>query len=297
MKKNFIIAISIALLFIGCKKANLDALGFPSEKLTEYQFEAATDYELEIPDEYKLTAADRNLIQLTSIDEATGESFAIYAVYIGDLSKIAADTVILYAHGQSAHMDNYYSRATLLANVSGHMNYGVLMMDYRGYGMSEGNSSEAGLSEDVDACIDWLIGQGVSAEKTYYYGYSLGCIPLIERSVNRTDFKPRKLILESPLASVANLIESSLFLEVKPSFLSSLKFDNAEQIKKVDAPLMWLHGKIDDYVAIQNGELVFENHPGPKVPYRVEGANHSNIPEIMGFETYITNVTSFIQDF
>lgn len=111
-----------------CKKINLDILAFPSTKVDAYLFGDA-EGEIGIPEQYKIDESLVHLIPLTSIDEATGEEFLIYSVYIGDLNTIATDTVILYAHGQARNMDYYWTRAQLLANLKSKNNYGVLMMD------------------------------------------------------------------------------------------------------------------------------------------------------------------------
>ena len=249
-----------------------------------------------VPEEYAVTAANRTLVSMQSIDEKTGESYTIYGVYIGDISTIATDTVILYAHGQAAHLDAYWPRATLLSSITEQYNYGVFMMDYRGFGMSEGASSESGLIEDVNASIDWLIDQGAAGERTMYYGFSLGCIPIIDRAAYRADFKPAKVIIESPLASVANLTERSLLLNVNPKAITNLEFENAEKIKDVYTPLLWLHGIYDYYIAIQNGELIYENYGGVyKDAERVVGGHHGDIPKTMGYENYITRLRDFIE--
>jgi pimeloyl-ACP methyl ester carboxylesterase len=286
-----------ALMLFSCKKMTLDGLAFPSEKLDSYQFEDYADPEISIPAEYNLTAADRTLVSFASTDAETGEQFMLYGVYIGDMSTIATDTVILYLHGQTQHMDNYWTRAALLANLGGQLNYGIFMIDYRGYGMSEGTPTEKGLYEDANAAIDWLISQGVTQEKTIYYGYSLGAIPAIDRAAYRTDFKPTRLIIEAPLASVQNLVDNSTLMNVNADFVTDLSFENYEKIKEVDCPLLWMHGKEDSYVAIQNGELIYSNYGGTeKSAYRVEGSDHGEVPVKMGYSTYVQNVLNFIRN-
>lgn len=273
---------------------DLDFLAFPSKKTTAYQFEEYDAGDQNIPEKYKLSEADRTLVEMISTNKLTGEKHTIYGVYIGDMLKISTDTILMYCHGQALHMDLYYPRATLLAHVSGKLNYGVFMMDYRGYGRSEGTSSEQGLYDDVDASIDWLKAHGAQQERTIYYGYSLGCIPVIDRAAYRADFKPTKIILESPLASVDNLAQTSLLINVDPKFISSLEFNNAEKIKDVKAPLLWLHGIEDDYISIQNGELIYANHTGLyKEAGRIKGAGHGDIPAVYGFEKYIKRISTY----
>ena len=295
MKKTLIL-ITLVLFAVACKKANLDILAFPSEKLDSYQFENYDGGKYSVPAEYDITSDHYTLVTMPSVDKETGETFEIYGVYIGDISTMATDTVLMYCHGQSLHMDAYWYRVSLLTSIVEKYHYGVFMMDYRGYGMSKGKSSEQGLYEDVDASIDWLVANGAKAEQTFYYGFSLGCIPVIDRAAYRTDFKPAKIMIESPLASVENLTQSSLVLNVDPSFVADLEFENAEKMKDVTMPLLWMHGVEDDYIEINNGELIYANHSGSyKLAVRVEGAGHEGIPSVFGYENYITLLETFIK--
>lgn len=292
--KNLIYILT-GLIVFSCQKNNLDPIAFPSEKVTEYQLENY-EGEIDIPKEYKVNDSLIHLFSIPSIDSKTGDVFSIYAIYIGDMSTITEDTVILYAHGQSKNMDNYWTRAKLLANVGYKNKYGVLMMDYRGFGMSEGESSEHGLVDDLQASINWLTSKGVKGDKTIYYGYSLGCIPLIYHAANNQSFKAHKLIIESPLASVHYLTNSSTLINVNPKFITNHEFDNAETMKNVEMPLMWLHGIEDTYISIDNGEIIYNNHNGSyKEAHRIVDSDHSEVPQIMGYEDYLEKVEIFIQ--
>jgi len=293
--KKLLYILAVSTLILGCKKANLDGLAFPSEKLDEYQLENYKKGEIEVPDSFKIADSLVTLFTLDSYSSETDETYKIYAIYIGNIDSISNDSIILYCHGQAKHMDNYWSRAKLLANVGGKNNYGVLMMDYRGYGMSEGKPTEMGLYEDVEVCINWLKDKGAQQSKTFYYGYSLGVIPTIYHSAYKIDFKPAKLIIESPLASVEYLTQSSTLINVDSKFVTSLNFENAEMIKDVNAPLLWFHGVEDNYVSIDNGEIIYENYSGPyKEAQRIEGSGHSEIPIVLGFDNYISILNDFI---
>lgn len=286
----------LILILTACKKINLDGLAFPSEKLDSYAFENA-EGEVIIHDSLLATSDNYSLMTFNSIDATTGQSYRIYGVYIGDTTTITTDTLLVYFHGQSKHMDHYFSRASLLANVGGKYNYNVLMMDYRGYGMSEGLSSEQGLFEDANAVIDWIQEQGVNPQKTVFYGYSLGAIPAIDRMAYRSDFQPAKLIIEAPLASVEYLVHSSTIIQVNPDFVTNLDFENAEKIKDVDEPLLWMHGAEDTYVAIENGEIIYNNHGGSvKEAERVSECDHSEVPIIMGVDLYLERILNFIRN-
>ncbi len=289
-----ILYITLILSVFGCLK--MDDLPFLGEKIEEYKFE---DYEGEseitLPSSYKIADSNIHLIKLNSKlpDEATGET--IYAVYIGNINTISKDTVIVYCHGQSKHMDAYWERAKLLANTGSKNRYGVLMMDYRGYGLSTGKSTEASLYQDVRVCLDWLDTKGVASQEVVMYGFSLGSIPAVDLSAFYGTATPNKLILESPLASAENLTEESLLIDVSPTFFTSLEFDNVEKIKSVTQPFMWIHGIDDDYLSVSNGDAIYQRHGGTyKESHLISGANHSDVPSVMGFVNYSEKVLKFI---
>lgn len=291
----------LALLIFGCfliscQKLTLDNLAFPAEKLDAYQFENYDGaQEIDIPDSLVVTAPNYQLVTMPSYDAVNDETHTIYGIYMGNLATIASDTVILYFHGQSKHMDAYWDRTSLLANLGGKHNYGLFTIDYRGYGMSQGSSTEQGLYEDADAAIDWLIQQGVDPSRTFCYGFSLGAIPTIDRAANRSDFPFAKIMIEAPLANVQHLVNSST-LGMNSGFVTTLELPNSEKIKDVSAPLLWMHGIEDAYISIDNGELIYANHGGTeKTAIRVEGSDHGQVPLKMGYFNYMDRVLEFIR--
>lgn len=287
MKKIFYITIVFALS--SCMKLN--DLAFINEALTEYKLDNYTEeVDFVLDDTYQV----ENIHQLT----LKSDEFDIAAIYIGSLNTIATDTIILYCHGQSLHMDYYWQRAKLLANCGGNERFGVLMFDYRGYGLSEGSPTEEGLYADVRAAFDWLLDNGANSNNIISYGFSLGSAPATDlMAFGHNDKKPRKLILESPFASTDFITQESTLIEVSASYISTLKFDNAEKIKSVTAPFLWMHGTADDYVAITNGEQVAANYAGSDSTFiRVDGANHGldGVPQTMGFNLYLQRIEEFI---
>ena len=74
----------------------------------------------------------------------------------------------------------------------------VLIVDYRGYGKSEGIPTEEGMYEDVRAAMNWLKSWGVPTQQIINYGFSLGSAPATDLMAFGMDGDyPNKLILES----------------------------------------------------------------------------------------------------
>lgn len=288
----------LALLLCASGCLSLDAnLLDPGDKITEYKmahFTGKVDFHLDST----YTIADSLIHVFTIPSQGIGESSptTIYATYIGDTSRIKSDTVILYAHGYGHHMDFYYPRAQLLANLGGKNHYGVMMMDYRSFGLSQGTPTEEGMYADLDAACAWLKARGLTSDRYIQYGFSLGCAPSTYIAAHPRSLTPQKLILEAPFASTASLTDDATRLNMPSSFVSNLVFDNAEQIKSVTQPFCWIHGTEDLFINIKtNGEIVYANYNGPyKEAHRIPGADHSTIPQTWGFTNYMDTVLKFV---
>lgn len=297
--KTYIVFTALIIVNLSCAK--LDPLVFRGEKIDSYlleNYKEGTDMD-DMPNSYDIAESYTSLFTLQSKLATESESTTIHALYIGDLNTITTDTIIVYCHGQSKHMDAYWPRTKLLANIGGKNNYGVLTFDYRGYGLSEGSSTEATLYQDTKTILNWLKSKNVNSENVIMYGFSLGSVPATEMAAYFNDFKPNKLILESPMASAANLSEEATIINLSSDFLTTLKFDNAEKIKQVDQPFFLLHGELDDYLKITNGEIIYNNYTGAKSHFeRVPNAYHgtNGVPQNLGYQNYINLLDDFIKD-
>jgi len=128
------------------------------------------------------------------------------------------------------------------------------------------------------------------------YGFSLGTAPATELTAQPRTIAPAKLILEAPFASVSKIQQDASGFNMPSSFFIDIVLDNAEEIKAVEQPFLWMHGTADDFVQIGHGEVVVKNYDGTyKVERRVSGGGHSTVPYFMGFQTYMELIHGFIQ--
>ncbi len=296
MKRIFLLAL-ITLGFTSCLRLDDNLFNANVNKINEYKLDNYTgesDFRLDVS--YQIHDSLIHLFQLAS--QASDESVAtsIYAIYIGDISRIAIDTVIMYCHGNYDHMDFYWQRAKLLANTKSKNHFGVLMIDYRGYGLSGGKPSENGLYADVDAALKWLKIKGLTDNRLVMYGFSMGSAPATKLSAENYSMKPSKLLLEAPFASAATMVQDGSGLAMPGAFFTDLKIDNAEKIKAVQQPFFWIHGEADDFLNINtHGALIYNNYHGVyKEAHRIPNAGHGSIQTTMGFENYLTLVANFI---
>jgi pimeloyl-ACP methyl ester carboxylesterase len=269
----------------------------PGQTVSEYHMASFTgNVDFRLDSSYTLPANAVHVFTLQSQAASESTPTKIFAAYLGDTTRIATDTVILYCHGYSHHMDFYYPRTQLLANVGGKNRYGVMMLDYRGFGASDGSPTEEGIYADVQAVEAWLKSHGLTNDRFIMYGFSLGCAPAVHLTAHPGPLTPVRLLIESPFASPETLAQDAALLAMPGSFVTSLSMDNAEEIRLVGQPLFWVHGVNDQFINIAtNGEVVYKNYRGSySEAHRIPGADHSTIPQTWGFRNYADSVLRFL---
>jgi pimeloyl-ACP methyl ester carboxylesterase len=279
-------------LLASCMRLD-DNLFNPEEKITAYGF-----------DQYKGTRELADLPDSISVEPNRQQFFflpsgpeKIACIFLGDSSEIPEKEVILYCHGNKNHMDNYWNRAKLLYHTGAKGRRAVLMMDYRGFGLSTGDPSEQGLYEDVGACIAWLKAKGLKENNLILYGYSLGSAPATYWAAHPDMLSLKKLILEAPYCSADQMVKDASKLQLPGAYFTNLNINNGERIKQVRAPFLWIHGREDDYLdAETQGRTIYNNYPDPgkKQSILVPGAVHNNVPQVMGYQQYIREISKFL---
>ncbi|MEY4659864.1 MAG: hypothetical protein RJB36_1630 [Bacteroidota bacterium] len=293
---KYIAILLITLSLFSCRK-RLDSFLFNGAKLESYQLDAYTgEVSLELNGQFAVPDSMIHRVHFpVSLD---GEIVEVQGIYVGDTNQINQDTVILYCHGNKDHMDFYWCREKLCANIGGLGRYGVLMFDYPGFGLSEGLATENNMYASTSSAISWLKDHGLTNDRFVMFGFSLGSAPVCEVAGHTSDYplQPSKIILEAPFASAEIMIQDAALLSMPGSFLVDLKIDNATEIKKVHVPLLWIHGMDDSFLSmISHGKLVYDHKPGVKESVLVPGGEHETTPFVMGYQAYIDRLASFIQ--
>jgi pimeloyl-ACP methyl ester carboxylesterase len=295
--KNIVIILFIALTALACRK-RLDGFLFNPSQIESYQLDAYQgELTLDLAGEFGVP--DSMIHHLEWNVELEEGSAKMSAIYVGDLASIATDTVILYCHGNKDHMDFYWPRQKLYAHAGGLGRYGVLMFDYPSFGLSEGKSSEANMYRTTARAIEWLQTQGLQNERFVIFGFSLGSAAACEVAAHPAEYalSPSKLILEAPFASAEVMIQDAGLLSMPGSFLVDLLIDNATEIKKINIPLLWIHGEDDSFLTVKShGQPVYDNKTtGYKEAYLVPGGEHETTPFVAGYQNYIDRISTFIQ--
>lgn len=165
---------------------------------------------------------------------------------------------------------------------------GFCIVDYRGYGGSEGSPTEKGLYLDADAALGWL--EARNAGKVVYLGESLGTAVALELASRRP---PGAVILQSAFTSATDVGQAAYpFLPVR--LLLKDRYDSLARIPRVSCPLLFLHGDQDSIVPIRFGRRLHDAAPGPKEWREVLGADHNDLPWVGG-RAYLETIDDFLR--
>ena len=111
--------------------------------------------------------------------------------------------IYLHGMGEARRKWTAVERAKLL---SSHLGLHVLLIDYRGFGDSDGYPDEEGLNADAAAALTWLTDRGVKPQDVIVWGHSLGTGPAVQLASSQEvrDQPLRGLILEAPYTSMVD---------------------------------------------------------------------------------------------
>lgn len=201
----------------------------------------------------------------------------------------SASPAVLLLHGNAGDV----SHRTPLAEGLLREGISVLLLEYRGYGGSEGRPSESGFRTDALAGMDFLQEKVGGPQRVVVFGRSMGGAVAADLASIR---KPAGLILESAFTSLEAMAHT-LYPFLPRILFRRLKgrFDTLGKLRKVDAPVFVVHGTRDEVVPFSMGDSLFQAARPPKGWYAVKEAGHNDVFWVGGRE-YFRILARFIFD-
>jgi fermentation-respiration switch protein FrsA (DUF1100 family) len=209
------------------------------------------------------TPAERSLgaVEVVSIRAKDGTELA------GWYTPAAPELpTVLYFQGNAGNISDRSDRFRYVLD-SG---FGLLAVSYRGYPGSDGFPSEEALFSDAIRAYDWL------AERNnciVIHGESLGTAVATYVAAERP---AAALILEAPFTAALD-IAAATYPWVPVRLLMRDPFLSREHIKKVEEPVLILHGTDDLVIPVEHAEKLFVLAREPKRLAILEGAGHPDL--------------------
>ncbi len=230
-----------------------------------------------------LVATPENIgLKYQNVQLVTADGINLHGWFIP--SSSAKGTVVFF-HGNAGNISHRLESI----DVFNELDLNVFIIDYRGYGQSEGKLTEKGTYRDAEAAWIYLTEtRGISAKKIIIFGRSLGASIATWLASKKT---PTALIIESGFTSVPSMAKRIYpFLPV--SWLTYFKYDTKNYVKNISCPVLVVHSKNDEIIPFDEGLEIFEAAPETKQFLEMRGGHNDGF--LVTGSAYVEGLRSFI---
>uniref|UniRef100_A0A672J6X7 AB hydrolase-1 domain-containing protein n=1 Tax=Salarias fasciatus TaxID=181472 RepID=A0A672J6X7_SALFA len=164
--------------------------------------------------------------------------------------------VIIYLHGNlGTRAINHRVQLVKILSAAG---YHVFSLDYRGFGDSSGEPSEAGLTRDAVSLYHWVKSHsGVSLVCLWGHSLGTGSVHLLQAKLSSSRSAVDALILEAPYTRIGDVVVNHPLSKVRPTLSS---------------PLLILHAEDDYMVPHHMGLKLYE------IALQAQRERHTGVP-------------------
>lgn len=198
---------------------------------------------------------------------------------------------LLFFHGNGGNISHRGDSLKIFSRLG----FNTLIIDYQGYGKSEGSPSESAMYDDALAAWQYLLEvKKFKRSEIIIFGRSLGGAVASKLAL---DVSPRALILESTFSSVSDM--GKLLMPVMSYIIYPRYYFNTHQrISNIKVPLLVLHSRDDDIIPFELGEKIYQSASKPKKFFEMIGDHNSGFLQSQpGYEQALENFlgTQFIE--
>lgn len=193
----------------------------------------------------------------------------IHHVLFTPRSVIRASIVLF--HGSGSTVANWAHVIEPLVDAG----FQVFMMEYRGFGLSEGRANHRNTAGDATRAVQFFLTSGhVKGKPLLVMGQSYGGQPAIYASERMREHIDG-LILEGAFTSFKEIAIESVPVGLKTltRVVFATEYEAIELMHSIDAPVLVIHSKDDSVVPFEMGMQLFEAAAGRKEMLVVRG-NH-----------------------
>jgi hypothetical protein len=192
---------------------------------------------------------------------------------------------VLFFHGNAGNISHRLGSLELFHRLG----LNTFILDYRGYGRSEGRPSEAGTYLDAGAAWRYLVEtRGVPPAEIIIFGESLGGAVAAWTAETYT---PGGLILLASFTSIPDMgAQAYPFLPVR--LLSRLQYNTLERMPHLNCPVLIIHSPQDEIVPFRHAQRLFEAAQQPKQFLEIRG-DHNGGP-LLSAQVYERGLAEFI---
>ena len=189
--------------------------------------------------------------------------------------------LIFYLHGNAGSVKSWGEVAKTYTD----LNYDIFLLDYRGYGKSEGSiNGQEQMFKDVQFAYEDLK-KMYPEDKIIILGYSIGTgLAAKVASANH----PKLLILQAPYYSLTDMMRQTYPIIL--TFILKYKFETNNYLKDCKMPVIIFHGNADEVIYYGSSVKLKEQFKKQVTLITLDGQGHNGITENEDYKKYIRNI-------
>ena len=223
-------------------------------------------------------------LEYDSVELVTEDGITLHGWFVP--AKEARGTVLFF-QGNAGNISHRLDSLQIFRQ----LRLNSFIIDYRGYGNSEGRPSEHGLYRDAEAAYHYLVeAREIPPERIVLFGRSLGAA-VAARTARY--FPTAGLIAESGFISVPELgAEHYPFLPVR--LLSRLQYDTRAHLAQSDVHVLVVHSREDEIIPYRHG-LALQSAAGERARLLTITGDH-NTGFLHSGDQYRKGLAAFLDD-
>jgi len=196
---------------------------------------------------------------------------------------------ILLLHGNAGNISHRMSILTMLHELG----LATLILDYRGYGRSEGSPDEEGTYRDARAGWNYLtITKQARPERVLIMGRSLGGAIAAHLAA---EHQPGALILDSAFTSAPDMAQE--MIPLLPRFLCRFDYNTLASVESIaqripPTPVLIFHASDDDIVPYAHSQRLLNAASEPKQHLKTQGGHNRH--HVQSRQDYLTTLDAFL---
>lgn len=197
-----------------------------------------------------------------------------------------AKLTVLHLHGNGGNISHRLERIRQFRDLG----VNAFLIDYRGYGKSEGSPSEEGTHRDARAAWRYLTEtRNYASARIVLHGESLGGAVATKLA---TEQPPGALIIESSFTSIKD-VGAELYPWLPVRWISKYRYATLDHLARVRAPVLIIHSRDDEIIPFHHGRSLYDAAPSPK--HFVEIRGDHNAGSMLSADVYLPALRDFLR--
>ncbi len=195
---------------------------------------------------------------------------------------------LLFFHGNAGNISGRLESIKLFHSLG----LNIFIIDYRGYGKSEGSPSEVGTYRDAKAAWQYLTEvQEIPPDQIVLFGRSLGGGVAAWLA---SEVDAGAVVLESVFTSAVDLA-SEMYRIIPVRLLMHIQYPVMSYVEQFTMPVMIAHSPGDEVIPYHHGQKVFDHAAEPKTWMEMQGGHNDGFIQtgaayVKAWDDFLKNV-------